>query len=190
MLSWAAAHNATHITINQSVPAISSSVIDTSFCLPPDELASKSIKLYKYGKSLGLRISFLFNVPFCLLSKEDIDILLENNTIMSGCSVRSGSAILFNVHGDLITCNHLPFYDVHSFQAMESVYSEKRFGEFWRSDPIIESIRQSSCVYRSHHCKACYYWDMCAGGCPLFWAAYDPNEYISGFKTTRKEVKT
>lgn len=182
MIRWIVSHGGRSVTINLNVPAISSGSVDTSYCIPPKLLAQKAFQTYLFTKKLGLKIKLLFNIPFCLLPEDEIKCLLDDNAILSGCGIRNGSFVIFNVNGDIISCNHLTFLPVYNFQKVEVVMKDNKFEDFWNTDLTIKSIQKATCVYRSNLCKSCKYWNLCAGGCPLIWAGYDPKDYIEGMR--------
>jgi len=130
----------------------------------------------------------LFNVPFCVLSQEEINELLVAKAIVSGCHVMTGAAILFNSIGELIPCNHLADFPMSDWKNVKTSFDNRTFKEFWESGTIT-SVRKAASVYRSEHCMNCVFWGKCLGGCPLFWTAYNPQQYIKGFKTSYKEMK-
>ncbi|MHB8808185.1 MAG: radical SAM protein [Anaerolineaceae bacterium] len=181
MLIWGLEHKISNITFNQAAPSISKEGINSSFCLPPDKLAFHSYRLFKDAEKLALKSSILFNLPFCLLSLEEIQELFTKKGIRSGCGIRNGSSILFNVSGDLITCNHLPFLPVKNVNQVTQIFNENKFDNFWNNDIELIELRKLTSVYRSEKCKCCEFWDVCAGGCPIFWSTFDPKEYIRGF---------
>jgi len=182
MIRWIASHGGRSVTINLNVPAISSGSVDTSYCIPPKLLAHEAFQTYLFTKKLGLKIRLLFNIPFCLLPEDEIKCLIDDNAILSGCGIRNGSFVIFNVNGDIISCNHLTFLPVHNFEKVEVVMKDNKFRDFWNTDLTIKSIQKATCVYRSNLCKSCEYWNQCAGGCPLIWAGYDPKDYIEGMR--------
>ena len=110
MIDWVEENGGNRIVINLVVPAISSELIDTSFGLPLESLAKKTVEISEYCKNKKVSVSFLFNIPYCILGYDELRILLEERVIRSGCGVRSGNSVIFNVNGDLISCNHIPDY--------------------------------------------------------------------------------
>lgn len=187
MLTWIKENNGTHVAVNLCVPTVTPNGTDTSFCLSPDILAKEAVQVYKIGNNLGLKLSFLFNIPYCLLPQEDLDQMLDADVIRSGCSVRNHSAILFNVDGNLISCNHLSSQIIHTYAEIKDNATRNNIKRFFTSDQSILDVQKASCVFRTNYCKSCNYWDMCSGGCPIYWAGYDPTHYIYGINSQRKE---
>lgn len=181
MVRWLALRRAQSVSFNLGAPAISQQGVDGSFTLTPRELATKVKELFELGKSLDIKMGFLFTVPFCLLPREDIQGLLEAGVIVSGCQVISGSGILFNVEGQLVACNHLLDFPIVTREEIEVIIDGRRFAQFWESD-MMQGIRNTACVYRSEYCEMCDLWDACGGGCPIFWFCYDSKQYITGWR--------
>lgn len=180
MMRWIATQKLPSIAFNLGAPAVSQGGIDAESILPPDILARKAFELFQQGKNIGIRTGFLFNVPLCLLSKKELESLVRDDAIVSGCQILSGKGILFNVDGDLVTCNHLLDFKVCNRKEIENIIDTGRFLQFWSSDKM-QKIRNSACVYRSKHCQTCDFWDICGGGCPIFWSYYNPQQFIPGW---------
>lgn len=181
MLYWVAFRKVKSVAFNLGAPAISQMGVNGKFTLSPDILANKAFRLFRIGKSLNVKIGFLFNIPFCLLSKKNLSEMLEAGAIISGCQVFSGSGILFNVDGDLVICNHLLDFPIIAREEIEKIIDNNQFFSFWTSK-IMRDIRKAACVYRSEHCRGCDYWNICGGGCPMFWSYYNPQEHIRGWE--------
>ncbi len=131
------------------------------------------------GERMGIKTSFLFQVPFCLLEREKMQRLITAGAISSGCQIMTGSGVLFNKEGDLVPCNHLLDQATLPSAEVGRMLNEGGFEAFWNSE-YMTSLRVEACEYRSEHCRGCEWWNMCGGGCALFWTCYSPNDYIRG----------
>lgn len=165
------------VSFNLGAPSVSRNSVNTDFTIAPDQLAKTSIDVFRLGKRLDMKTSFLFNIPFCLVRKEELEELLQNGAIVSGCQIISGRGLLLNVRGDIVPCNHLLDYVTLANTVVKKILNKESFPTFWNSN-LMTSLRKSACVYRSEACKGCEWWDVCGGGCPIFWAHYNPQEYI------------
>lgn len=178
MLRFAKSYGIKKVSFNLGAPSVETS--ESSFCLAPDELAEKVYEIFELATAIGVKTSFLFLIPFCLLEKNKMQRLLDANAISSGCQILSGSGILFNKDGALVPCNHMLNQTTLSDKETMRVLRDGKFSDFWNSEQTI-SFRKSACVYRSYHCIGCAWWDLCGGGnCSIFWTRYDPKIYIPG----------
>lgn len=171
------------VAFNLGSPAVVGNSTDASHCIPPDQLALKVYELFEHGKSIGMRTSYLFLVPFCLLEYSKMRRLVEAGAISSGCQISSGSGVLFNKEGELIPCNHMADKVTLPKDQIQEVIQTGRFDEFWNSDHM-KTLRATTSVYRSDHCRTCGWFNMCGGGCSLFWTHFDPRQYIQGVSRT------
>jgi radical SAM protein with 4Fe4S-binding SPASM domain len=176
------------VAFNLGSPAVGANGPDVSHCIPPDQLATKVYELFEYGISIGMRTSYLFLVPFCLLEYPKMRRLVEAGVISSGCQISSGGGVLFNKEGDLIPCNHMADKVTLPKREVQEIIQAGKFDEFWNSDDM-RSLRATTSVYRSEHCKTCSWFNMCGGGCSLFWTHYDPKRYIKGTGYEKPEVE-
>jgi radical SAM protein with 4Fe4S-binding SPASM domain len=176
------------VAFNLASPAVTDSGASAGHCIEPDQLARKSYQLFEFGRSIDLKTNFLFLVPFCLLPYEEMSRLVKAGAISSGCQISSGSGILFNKNGDLIPCNHTADKVTLPKAEIQKIFDEKKFDEFWNSEHM-QSLRKTTSVYRSEHCKTCSWYDMCGGGCSLFWTHFNPKDYIRGVKKSEQEVQ-
>jgi radical SAM protein with 4Fe4S-binding SPASM domain len=188
MMHWVASRKARLLVINIAGPIILQQEIDASFMLPPDDLGREVIRLLDVINTLGIKALFVFNLPFCVLSRAEIERLLVTQRIRTECAIQTGSAILFNVRGELITCNHLLNYPVCDRKTLKQAFETRQsFLAFWESDRLT-SVRGAANAYRTEHCTICDLWNLCGGGCSLFWSYYDPEHYIKGWGKDREQV--
>lgn len=185
MMSWLVDRGLSSVAFNLGAPAVSQYGVDAGFTLSPDILAIKVFELFQYGKQIGIKTGFLFNVPLCLLSVEELKLLLRNGAVVSGCQILSGKGILFNVDGNLVMCNHLLDFEVFGKERINEIIDTGHFSQFWLSETM-QKIRDSVCVFRSEKCQICDYWNICGGGCPIFWTNYDPRKFIPGYQKERR----
>lgn len=169
------------VSFNLGSPAVEGDGVQGDHCIPPDELANHSYELFQFGKTIGLKASFLYLIPFCLLDYSKIKEMVEVGSISSGCQISSGSGVLFNKDGDLIPCNHMQDKVTLPKQEIQEIIETGRFPEFWNSDGM-KQLRATTSVFRSDHCRTCSFYDMCGGGCALFWTHFDPKVYIQGVR--------
>jgi radical SAM protein with 4Fe4S-binding SPASM domain len=181
MLDWAISHRVKHVLFNLGAPAVSQTKINSDFTIFPIDLAKYVLEIYHQAQQLGLRISCLFTIPFCTLAEEDLQELLTARILDFGCQVRNGSSLVFNVSGDLVTCNHLLDYPVYVFEDVQQIAQRAELPNLWQNG-VAKMITDAACIYRSVKCKSCKYWDMCGGGCPIMWTKYNPTDVIQDFQ--------
>ena len=179
MLQCMIENDISNVAFNLGAPSFGTGGGNAEFCLPPDTLAQRAYEIFEMGERMGIKTSFLFQVPFCLLEHEKMQRLIAAGAISSGCQIMSGSGILFNKNGDLVPCNHLLDQVTLPRADAERVMRENSFDSFWNSEHMT-SLRTEACEYRADSCRECEWWNMCGGGCSLFWTCYNPSDYIRG----------
>lgn len=187
MMLWLKKQGLNEVAFNFAAPAVSVNSFDDSFVLPLDEYVDQIYKIYEYGKKIEIKPIFVFTIPFCALPKDMLKKLINDGHMVSGCHIRTGTSILFNINGDLVSCNHLLDVPMENKLNINKIFKENRFQEFWSSKSIL-SMRKEACSYRLEECKNCEYLSECGGGnCPIIWIKDKPRKYIDGWK--KKEVK-
>ena len=188
MIEWSNSLGIKKLVFNTGMPAISQGKIDASFTLSPEELGKEVVRIFKLTSKYGISPIFLFRIPFCVLSRKDIDELLAAKVIYSGCHVQAGTAILFNVKGEIVTCNHLLDFPVYNFDEVESMVHKGKLKNLWE-DEKMKNISDYARAYRSIECKTCDLWGRCKGGCSILWSHYDPFAVIKGWTPENQEYK-
>jgi len=73
MVEWVSNLGIKKLVFNMGVPAISQGKVDASFTLSPEHLAQEVIRIFRFVSKYDIKSSFLFRIPFCVLSRKDID---------------------------------------------------------------------------------------------------------------------
>jgi len=141
-----------------------------------DEMGEMCEKLYnlleKYPDiEYKLEVSF----PLCLINKEILNRLRDNNRITTCCHLQAGRGIVFDVDFNVLPCNHFigfPFTDNPL-----SLENHNEIIRLWKSKNVKKFRKQVNC-YPSKVCSKCDMWDICGGGCITRWLYEDPKEYI------------
>ncbi len=169
MMNWLKLNKINEVHFNLGGPAVSLNSIDTTYILSFEELSKIVEDIYIYGKEIKIKTQFLFLAPLCILPKKLFTALKIENLLDTGCSIRTGSGIIFNINRDVVTCNHLLDFPIINKNIFNYVNNKSRLIKIWNL-PKLENIRKSIMVYRLKECKNCKEFDLCqGGGCPLFW---------------------
>lgn len=180
MIEWSKGKGLTQLVFATGLPAISQATRDASFILSPDVFAQEVITTFLLAKKKNVNVRFLFKYPFCVLPKDDLNMLVSENVIYGGCHLQSQSTILFDVEGGIVPCNHLQNFPVYSPNETETIGNTGQLKNIWDINPKMKDIRSSSYVFRSEFCRQCRLWNICAGGCPIIWSIYSPSNLIKG----------
>ena len=163
-------------SIGFCTPVFDESTVDTKYMVPPRDIVRHVVADYpRLVDITGGRLNIAINSPLCLWPKEFITELDRRGQAISVCQVHRRSGVVLGVQGEVLICNNL-----HNFPM-------GRFGvEFEDAAGLLallnsrEVLSHYDGMHRYPHarCQGCEDYAKCAGGCPLLWAAYSPNDLI------------
>lgn len=176
ILNFLHAEKVNQLGFNIAAPAISNNAVTTDFSLDLEEFREHILNIFYKATKAGIHPSFQLGLPFCLFSEDELNQLLNKNSIKQGCHILHGSGIVINPDGSPAICTHLSGIPI-SFEYNNNVFtSENYFLEFWNSNTLV-NLRKQACVYRMEECIGCQYWNQCGGGCMIQWTGRDPDSF-------------
>ncbi len=167
------------LRISPCTPALSGRKVDGSYVVEPHALVKNVVSIYPQLHEITHgQMSFSMKLPLCLWPREFIDTLIRRNQINTVCQLQHRSGLIFDTDGRLAICNSLFDYPIG------------RYGkDFSDTDSLLAVVNGPDAValydrltsYPSKKCIECEKFNICAGGCPLFWTLYHPEELIPGW---------
>ncbi len=165
-------------SIDTGKPVIEGGITSSEETGSPKVLAKFFKDVYPKLKNTGLRISVKFSLPFCLVTEDFIEEIIDDGNLLTGCQMVTGRGIIIDPKGYIIPCNH--------------VYDQKlgRIGDDFSTADEYLSFRQRTDVVKFYdvvsaaphkNCLQCKYWKMCGAGCKLNWLHYGESELIGNF---------
>jgi len=185
VIHWIAVNEVKSVDFVVGVPSISQGEVNGNYTITPQDVGHITTKLFKTGQILGIKTSFK-NIPLCALERETAEEFRQYDVVRNGCGVQNKRNILFNVHGDLITCNHLEGNILSELGQLEDSLNKNAFEYFWNSEDM-QIKRNMFPEFPPSECKNCDMLDSCrGGGCPITWSYYNPHNYINGWNNIEK----
>jgi len=179
MITWASNVGAKKLVFNTGLAAVSQKGVQKDFVLSPGELSNLIENILRRLLILNIKPLFQFHLPLCLFPKKLIDKLIEEDAVVTGCSVISGAPII-NVLGEMVPCNHLLDFPIYGSGEIQNSVRDGTIKDILKTQRM-EDIRKAAYAYRSEYCIACDFWGLCFGGCPIFWY-YNSPTMIQGLK--------
>lgn len=165
-------------SLSPCTPSFCEGVPDGSSMTDPVSMVNHIIDIYpKLVEITGGKISFSMKLPLCLWPKDFIDHLAEQDQITTVCQVQQKAGVIFDVNGQVALCNSLFDFPVGKYGVDFS--DEKSLVSLMNSQKTIEMYDKLT-AYPSSKCISCPRWNVCAGGCPLYWTYLDPEKVIPG----------
>lgn len=169
---------ATYLNIGFCTPTISKNDSNGVFMTHPKEIVADIVTTYdEISRIMQGKISFSMKLPLCIWPKDFIKILISKKQISTLCQLRQRVGLIFDVSGEVILCNTLYDFPVGKFE--KDFSNSKDLIEFFNS-PKITGYYEKLNSYPSQKCISCSEYTKCAGGCPILWSVYKPDEIITG----------
>lgn len=167
------------LNVNFCSPTFVGDQIDTQFMVPPKTIAANIMRDYEaLCQVTGGRIVFSMRTLLCTLPESFVWELESKNQLMTVCQVQKRSGIVFDYDGQVMMCNGLFDFPLGRFE-QDFVDGEGLLGLI--NSPRVNEYYGQLCSYPSNKCQSCAWYEKCAGGCPLMWTVYNPEEVITGF---------
>ncbi|MCF7815768.1 MAG: radical SAM protein [Candidatus Pacebacteria bacterium] len=163
------------VEYNMGSPSVGKDAIDGSFLIPIDMQKEIVLEACRLSVEYGVFPGFNLNIPHCLFSQDEFKILNEHAYISSGCTIRSGSGVIYKIDGSLAVCNHLLDFPVAAGLDAGKLLDSGKFSSFWNSVSMA-AVREEITCYHHESCAVCPHWEACAGGCPINWMYFNPDE--------------
>ena len=167
--------------VSPCTPGLCNGEADGTFVVEPKNTVRHIVRTYpELNEVTGGKIIFTMKLPLCIWPEEFIETLVERNQIRSVCQLQHRSGIVFDVNGQVILCNSLFDYPIGKYGL-----------DFNDKDSLIQLMNSKETIeaydrltsYPSKKCINCSRYEVCAGGCPLYWTLFDPDQIIPGIQT-------
>jgi radical SAM protein with 4Fe4S-binding SPASM domain len=169
------------ISFNCGIPTMDKGGADPSESLAPDQIAEIIIRVHERYTNKAIKLCFNLTIPACLIPENELKVMLADKTVQVGCQMYRGLGAAFDPKGSILPCTHLP-----DFPLLTNCQDGK--GHFKLGDEFFKvwedesqgpaDFRRRLWRYPAKKCRGCKYWGACIGGCPVFWAHYDPRNFI------------
>ena len=164
------------ISISPCTPRFCNGKVDGAYVVEPVAMTKHLIKIYpKLVEITNGNIVFLMKLPLCLWPDDFVKNLIEENQINTICQLQHRSGIIFDVDGKLMLCNSLFDYPVGKYGV--DFFNKKSLIALLNNRKTLD-VYDRLTSYPSKKCMNCNRYDVCAGGCPLFLALFDPESLI------------
>jgi radical SAM protein with 4Fe4S-binding SPASM domain len=167
------------LNVNFCSPTFKGNGVDIEYMLPPHVIASNVIRDYEdLCRATDGHIVFSMRTPLCNWPEDFVKELELKNQLMTVCQLQKRSGIVFDCDGSIMMCNGLFNYllgkyrkDFSNGEELLTLLNNEQTSSYY------DALRS----YPSEKCKSCKWYGKCAGGCPLMWLVYNPEEVIKGF---------
>lgn len=145
--------------------------------MDPRDIVRDIVSCYdELDKITDGRLAFEMQMPLCIWPYDFIEMLKNKRQILSVCHVLKRQGLVFDTDGKILICNGLFDYPIGQYG--QDFIDAKSLKDFLDNQQIVSCYDRLAC-YPSRLCATCIAYSECGGGCPLKWAAYNPNELIT-----------
>lgn len=166
------------LTLSPCTPSFCDGEADGTYIVEANKMVAHIVDVYpKLVEITGGNITFSMKLPLCLWPKEFVENLVQQNQISTVCQVQQKAGVVFDVDGQLMLCNSLFDFPLGKYGV--DFTDKESLVALMNSQKTVD-MYNSLTAYPSEKCITCSLWNVCAGGCPLYWTLFDPNEVIKG----------
>jgi len=167
------------VSVNFCAPTIHmNGEVEYQEMIEPEILVKNILSTYEEVHSITKgRIIYVIKQPLCMWPLDFIRTLKSRHQISTTCHLQHKSGGIFNTDGSLLICNHLYGYPVGKY--LKDFNSSDSLVEFFKSSHVKKTFALAK-AYPSKRCIDCDLYKDCAGGCPLLWSVYKPENIITG----------
>jgi radical SAM protein with 4Fe4S-binding SPASM domain len=167
------------LSISPCSPAFCDGKSDSTYVLHPSVVVQNFLGMYpRLDEITKGKLRFSLKLALCIWPKNFIEMLVKKNQINTVCQMHKRIGLIFDVDGKLAICNSLFDYAIGKFG---EDFSDKESLLNLLNSPQVIGLYNKLTSYPSTKCVGCEKYDVCAGGCPLFWSLYNPQELIPGW---------
>ena len=154
-----------------------------SHAMSPRIAAKAYEHVYRHLRAKGVTTRLLTATPLCnfdpLLRAE----MKKDRAAHGGpCQLAHGRNFVVDFNGDVLPCTHLtgfPMFNI--FGDSHGVITKEEFvARYNNPHGLASQFRHGMKRYASARCERDNCSERCAGGCPLFWTHFNPDEEIAG----------
>jgi len=131
-----------------------------------DKLAGLFEEMYIKLRETNLNFRVGCYIPFCKLSSNLVNLLLEDKRIGLGCHLMVGKSIIVEPNGNVIPCNHMCNIPLARFD--EDFSTAEEYLEYRKSKQYVDLISRMNYA-PDERCVSCKLWSVCGGSCRLRW---------------------
>ncbi len=175
VLDWMKSVDAGSISINYCRPYIVDGHVSVDGVPSPREMADETMASYGLIKESGVRCTFSFLLPLCLLPRDFIEALAARNELSTICQFQKRAGIIFEPDGSIIPCHHLFDYKLGKLGNDFSTAAE--FKAFMNKERIREFYRRAGGL-PDQACQSCDLRSKCGGGCLVQHLRQNPAELV------------
>lgn len=153
---------------------------NNSYFVNPAKAAEAFTEVYEKFRNEGINFKLVTPLPLCFFEEELRKELREKKIISGGpCQLVHGKNFVVDYNGDIVPCTHLTGFPLLNIFEDKRVISKEKFVELYNDkNGAAYNFREKLKRYPSGKCDDCV--ESCAGGCPLLWVKFDPQEEIKG----------
>lgn len=178
MVRYAVDLGAQGLSIGYCTPAIYKDHADSKYMVDVGVMVRETVDSYeKIHEILHGAMVFFIKHPLCIWPADFLKTIVERNQIMTTCHLQHKSGGLFDTDGSLLMCNSLLDFPIGKYGV--DFKSADSLIRFMATDKINGYYERFRC-YPSEKCVGCNMYENCVGGCPLLWAAFNPDQMIVG----------
>lgn len=179
MVRYAVDCGAFGVSANFCSPAIYSDHVDDRFMVDINTLVKEITSAYEEAHAITKgHLVFVMKHPLCIWPREFIRTLKERGQISTTCHLQHQSGGIFDTDGSLLICNSMLSFPVGKYG--QDFRSAESLATFFQSERV-RSFFARMRAYPSEKCADCEVFGECAGGCPLLWTVYQPDNVITGW---------
>jgi len=175
ILDWMKSTSARSMSINYCRPYIMDGRVSAEGVPTPKDMADKTVSSYELIRQSGVRCTFSFLLPLCLLPRDFIDLLVLRNELSTICQLQKNTGIIFEPDGSLIPCHHL--FDYKLGKLGEDFTTAAEFDTFMKGGGIQDFYRKAA-GFPDKRCLSCDLRMRCGGGCLVQHLQYGRTELV------------
>lgn len=182
MVRYAVDCGAFGVSVNFCSPAIYQDRVDNQFMVDVDVLVREITASYEEANRITKgHLVFVIKHPLCVWPPSFISTLMDRRQISTTCHLQHQSGGILDTDGSLLICNSMFGFPVGKYG--KDFHSGETLAAHFASNGVRHFFDQVK-AYPSEKCIDCAVYKDCAGGCPLLWTVYRPDDIITGWPKT------
>lgn len=171
---------ARRLNISPCTPAFFGGIAHVECVVEPATMVRHIVSIYpRLVEVTGGRFSLAMKLPFCFWPKDFIEKLIAGGQITSSCQLRQRAGIVFDHDGRIAVCNSLTDCPIGEY-GVDFTDGDSLLAHL--NNPSVTKLYNQITSYPSTKCVDCKKYDMCGGGCMMFWTSFKPQDCIPGWK--------
>lgn len=171
---------ARRLNISPCTPAFFGGKSHSEYVVEPAVMVRHIVSIYpKLVKITSGKFSLAMKLPLCFWPKDFIDTLIANGQITSSCQLRQRAGLVFDHDGRIAVCNSLTDCPIGKY-GVDFTDGDSLLSHL--NSPLVTQLYDRITSYPSTKCVGCEKYNICGGGCMMFWTAFKPQDCIPGWK--------